>query len=211
MEGTNFTMFQKLVTWTCFSHSSEKLRSNNVKGFSMLVSCRFHSDSGAPEKFILYFFSAWELVEMRVSRSLRETWEPCAWCKPELLINFFFHKLKLKLKFIKVKIKYFFILRHYFHTMLAYCPCLISHSTAIYHFRRVPKMLPNKRFGSVRGIFNGNTGIFVILAACCFSSSSSFPSPSLGSGRLDLAKAHYCPHRSQIEVWIAHKSRETDF
>jgi len=46
----------------------------------------------------------------------------------------------------------------------------------------------------------------VILAACCFpsfSSSSSFPSPSLGFGRLDVAKAHYCPHRSQIEVWIA--------
>ena len=44
-----------------------------------------------------------------------------------------------------------------------------------------------------------------------FSSSSSFPSPSLGSGRLDVAKAHYCPYRPQIEVWIAHKSRETDF
>ena len=52
----------------------------------------------------------------------------------------------------------------------------------------------------------------VILAACCFpssSSSSSFPSPALGSGRLDVAKAYYCPHRSQIEVWIAHKSHET--
>ena len=34
----------------------------------------------------------------------------------------------------------------------------------------------------------------VILAACSSSSSS----PSLGSGRLDVAKAHYCPHRSQI-------------
>jgi len=27
----------------------------------MLVSCQFHSDSGAPEKFILYFFSAWQI------------------------------------------------------------------------------------------------------------------------------------------------------
>ena len=43
----------------------------------------------------------------------------------------------------------------------------------------------------------------VILAACCFpsfSSSSSFPSPSLGSGRLDVANAHYFPHRSQVEA-----------
>ena len=41
-----------------------------------------------------------------------------------------------------------------------YCPCLISHSTAIHNFRRVPKMLPNKWFKSGGGIFNGNTGIF---------------------------------------------------
>jgi len=40
----------------------------------------------------------------------------------------------------------------------------------------------------------------VILAACSFSSSSPFPSPSSGSGRLDVTKAHYCPHRSQREV-----------
>ncbi|CAL8404531.1 unnamed protein product [Boreogadus saida] len=32
-----------------------------------------------------------------------------------------------------------------------------------------------------------------------------------GSGRLDVSKAHYCPYRPQIEVWIAQKSRETDF
>ena len=44
-----------------------------------------------------------------------------------------------------------------------------------------------------------------------FSSSSSFPSPTLGSGSLDVAKAHYCPYRPQKEVWIALKSRETDF
>lgn len=56
--------------------------------------------------------------------------------------------------------------RHYFHTMLAYCPCLISHSTAIYHFRRVPKVLPNKRFESGGGIFNGNTGIFRRHSGC---------------------------------------------
>ena len=41
-----------------------------------------------------------------------------------------------------------------------YCPCLISHSTAIHNFRRVPKMLPNKWFKSGGGIFDGNTGIF---------------------------------------------------
>ena len=44
-----------------------------------------------------------------------------------------------------------------------------------------------------------------------FPSSSAFPSPSLGSCSLDVAKAHYGPHRTQIEVWIAQKSRETDF
>jgi len=88
-----------------------------------------------------------------------------AWCKHELSINFFFHKLKLNCRGV----------RHYFHTMLAYCPCLISHSTAIYHFVRLPKMLPNKRFESGGGIFNGNTGIskpFWLLAA-------SPPSPPL--------------------------------
>ena len=78
------------------------------------------------------------------------------WRKHELLINFFFHKLKLNCCGV----------RHYFHTMLAYCPCLISHSTDIYHFRRVPKMLPNKRFESGGGIFNGNTGIFRRHSGC---------------------------------------------
>jgi len=46
-----------------------------------------------------------------------------------------------------------------------------------------------------------------IILPASFSSSSSFPSPALGSGRQDVAKAHYCRHRSQIEVWIAHKDR----
>jgi len=44
--------------------------------------------------------------------------------------------------------------------------CLISHSTTIYHFRRVPKMLPNKRFESGGGIINGNTGIFRRNSGC---------------------------------------------
>ena len=105
----------------------------------VLVSSCFHSDSGAPEKFIAYFFFsvrntmcgmwAWELVEMRISRSLRETWEPCAWCKNELLINFFFHKLKVKLKFIKVKIKNFFILAAVYGIIFIQClhiVCVLS-------------------------------------------------------------------------------------
>ena len=56
------------------------------------------------------------------------------------------------------------------------------------------------------------------LMAAFDASPASPPSPPLlfhllflGSGRLDVAKAHYCPHRRQIEVWMAHKSRETDF
>ena len=47
-----------------------------------------------------------------------------------------------------------------------YCPCLISHSTAIHNFRRVPKMLPNKWFKSGGGIFDGNTGIFRRHSGC---------------------------------------------
>ena len=47
-----------------------------------------------------------------------------------------------------------------------YCPCLISHSTAIHHFRRVPKMLPNKWFKSRGGIFDGNTDIFARHSGC---------------------------------------------
>jgi hypothetical protein len=47
-----------------------------------------------------------------------------------------------------------------------YCPCLISQSTAIHHFRRVPKMLPNKWFKSGGGIFDGNTGIFRRHSGC---------------------------------------------
>ena len=47
-----------------------------------------------------------------------------------------------------------------------YCPCLISHSTAIHNFRRVPKMLPNKSFKSGGGIFDGNTGIFRRHSGC---------------------------------------------
>jgi len=129
-------------------------------------------------------------------------------CKHELLINFFFHKLKLNCRGV----------RHYFHTKFAYCLCLISLSTAIYHFRRVPKMLPNKRFESGGGIFNVNTVIFrrhsgclllpLLLPLFFFSFSFRFWQASKG---LMLAKAHYCPHRSQIEVWIADKCCETDF
>ena len=47
-----------------------------------------------------------------------------------------------------------------------YCPCLISHSTAIHNFRRVPKMRPNKSFKSGGGIFDGNTGIFRRHSGC---------------------------------------------
>ena len=47
-----------------------------------------------------------------------------------------------------------------------YCPCLISHSTAIHNFRQVPKMLPNKSFKSGGGIFDGNTGIFRRHSGC---------------------------------------------
>ena len=43
---------------------------------------------------------------------------------------------------------------------------LISHCTAIHHFRRVPKMLPNKSFKSGAGIFHGNTGIFRRHSGC---------------------------------------------
>ena len=47
-----------------------------------------------------------------------------------------------------------------------YCPCLISHSTAIHNFRRVPKMLPINSFKSGGGIFDGNTGIFRRHSGC---------------------------------------------
>ena len=47
-----------------------------------------------------------------------------------------------------------------------YCLCLISHTTAIHNFRRVPKMLPNKSFKSGGGIFDGNTGIFRRHSGC---------------------------------------------
>ena len=71
-----------IIISVVFSAALLRLCSDGRRAFS----CRFHSNSGAPEKFILYFFFSvkitvcgvwtWELVEMRVSRSLRETWEP---------------------------------------------------------------------------------------------------------------------------------------
>ena len=39
-------------------------------------------------------------------------------------------------------------------------------TTAIYHFRRIPKVLANKQFESGGGIFNGNTGIFRHHSGC---------------------------------------------
>jgi len=81
-----------------------------------------------------------------------------AWAFNKLLLP----QIETKTKISKSSNKIFLYIsrgvRHYFHTMLVYC--LITHFTAIYHFCRVPKMLPNKRFESGRGIFNGNTSIF---------------------------------------------------
>ena len=98
-----------------------------------------------------------------------------------------------------------------------YCPCLISHSKPFIISAGYPKCCQTNDL-KVAGASSTVIRVFsdVILAAyggfLCFPSfPSSFPSPSLGSGRLDVAKAHYCPYRPQIEVWIAHKSRETDF
>ena len=59
----------------------------------VLLSCRFHSDS-------FFFILRNTLCGVRT----------CCVSLDELLMNFFFHKLKLELEFMKVQIKCFFIL-----------------------------------------------------------------------------------------------------